>query len=228
MKNDNISIILVNPQLAENIGSCARAMLNFGLTDLRLVKPRSDVQMDKALAFSAHAKNVIEKSVTYQTFEQAITDKKNLYATTARKRDMQKEVVSTKNISTLDLQDSAFVFGCEASGLNNNVVSQCDKIISIPVGSEYASLNLAQAVVITAYELIKNTNISSAPRAQKADKAEFNNLLDFLKLKMQEKEFYQDINKQPGIEQSLTNIFNKAEMTSQEVRLLRGIFKKIT
>jgi tRNA/rRNA methyltransferase len=160
------AIILVYPQLGENIGMCARAMLNCGLDRLRLVRPREMWPNDKAIRASAGALRVIDKAEVFDTLEEAIADCTCVWATTARDRDMVKPVMTAREAAhysvthftthnddnSTALSDSAFIFGQEKCGLTNDHVALADKLIHVPLNPGFCSLNLAQAVLLITYE----------------------------------------------------------------------------
>jgi len=167
------TIILVRPQMGENIGAAARVMMNFGCSDLRLVAPRDGWPNQKAIDMAVHAAPVVESAKIYDTLEQAVSDIQHVAVTTARSRDMEKPVVSPREyvcrpersegsraagrgpspMAQDDSFKSAIVFGPERSGLTNDEVALADEIMNIPVSEEFKSLNLAQAVAIVCYEI---------------------------------------------------------------------------
>lgn len=151
-------IILVEPQLAENIGTVARAMLNFGLTRLRLVNPKIAWPSDRAVDVSSGAGVVLEAATVHRSLADAVGDLKILYATSARPRDMVKEII-TPRLAAAELRAHAadgievgLLFGPERTGLINDDIALCDRVITVPLNPEFSSLNLAQAVVLLAYE----------------------------------------------------------------------------
>jgi len=157
---EEVVIILVKPQLGENIGMAARAMLNFGMHSLRLVSPRS---WPNAVAVSSatHAAKIVEQAKVFDSIQQATSDLKFLYGTTARSRDLNKEVISSadlrQDLNKLELPENkiGILFGPENSGMDNETIAVINRILSIPVGTEFGSLNLAVAVGIICYELSK-------------------------------------------------------------------------
>ena len=151
-------VILCEPQLGENIGMVARAMANFGLSDLRLVNPRDGWPSEKARSASSRAHHVIDAARVFDTVEEAVVDLQLLFATTARNRDIPKPVVGPDEAATesvgkgLSGIPSGYMFGRERWGLNNDEVALSNKIVTLPVDPTYASLNIAQAVLVCAYE----------------------------------------------------------------------------
>ena len=161
------AVILCEPQLGENIGTTARAMANFGLWDLRLVNPRDGWPNEKAVAAASRADHVIEKVRVFPTTEAAIEDLSLVYATTARRRDLQKPVLgpeeaSQRVIAHIDTGAKAgILFGRERWGLYNEEVALSDAIVTLPVEAAFASLNIAQAVLIIAYEWRRQTDLGN-------------------------------------------------------------------
>ncbi|MBM3557770.1 MAG: RNA methyltransferase, partial [Alphaproteobacteria bacterium] len=152
------AVILVRPQLPENIGACARAMRNFGLTDLRLVAPRERWPNERAVAMAAHAVAVVEDARVHPTLEEAIADLQVVYATTARNRYLVKPILTPRAAAVetrrLDGEGTrvGYLFGPERTGLETDEIAVASAIIEIPTDPDYASLNLAQAVLVCAYE----------------------------------------------------------------------------
>ena len=165
------AIILVGAQLGENIGTVARAMLNFGLTDLRLVSPRPGWQMERALKASAGAEALIENHRLFDTVGEATADLGYVAATTARQRDMVKPVVTPAAMASAmrawqseNHPQSGILFGCERTGLDNDDISLADGICSVPLNPDFSSLNLAQAVLLMGYEWFQAAD--ATPREQ--------------------------------------------------------------
>src|SRR5688572_1339647 len=152
------AVILCEPQLGENIGTAARAMANFGLWDLRLVRPRDGWPNEKAVATASRADHVINNVRVFETLEEAISDLTLVYATTARSRDMKKAVIGPDEAAERLVthirggQGAGLLFGREKWGLMNDEVALADMIVTLPVEPAFASLNIAQAVLILAYE----------------------------------------------------------------------------
>ena len=162
MITDGPVIVLVEPQLGENIGMVARAMANFGLADLRLVKPRDGWPSEKAKSAASRADHVIDGAKVFETLEEAVSDLKWIYATTARSRDMLKPVcppdvaAKTLRIRHTQGQRTGILFGRERVGLLNHEVALADEIVTFPVNPAFASLNIAQAVLLMSYEWLKS------------------------------------------------------------------------
>ena len=163
LENNAPVIVLVRPQLGENIGKAARAMLNFGLTELRLVSPRDGWPNPSAGPAAAGADVVLERASVHETLAEAVTDCAHVYATTVRKRGVTKPVVTPEEAAReIHAQPgrSAYVFGPERSGLETDDVALARAILTVPINPEFGSLNLAQAVILCAYEWSKGTALA--------------------------------------------------------------------
>lgn len=216
------AIILHSPQMGENIGATARAMLNFGCKNLRIVSPRDGWPNAKAIEMSAGAKAVIENAQIFPDLASAIADLQTIYATSARPRDMNKPVISPREIELTG--KCGIVFGAERTGLENKDISMADKIISISVSNEYQSLNLAQSVGIICYELFSRDVISNA-KNEVATKQEFESMFEHLHAELNEKNFFQVPEKKPNMLVNIRNMFLRAEFSGQEIRTMRGIIR---
>jgi len=233
-------IILAQPQLGVNIGMAARAMLNCGLDELRIIDPRDGWPNDDAQAASAGAERVIENAVIFDSLETASADLHKIYATTARPRDMIKRVVTPRQAAAeiIEFQDqelkTAVLFGREAKGLNNDDIALSDIIINVPLNTEYPSLNLAQAVFAVAYEWCvadDNTPPSQlvTPKDGKpANKQELLGLFEHLERELDDCGFLRIKEKRPVMVRNLRNMLGRADLTEQEVRTLRGVIKGLT
>jgi len=229
------AIVLVQPQLGENIGMAARAMLNCGLADLRLVKPRDGWPNEDAVAASADAELVIENTRVYQTTCDAIADLELVFATTARPRDMTKRVV-TPSQATGELRQfisgggkAGVLFGRESKGLVNDDVSLADAVLSVPLNPSFSSLNLAQAVYTVAYEWMRfadetpDSEISYPKETRPGSKLELTHLFEHLERELDDSGFLRIPEKRPTMVRNLRNMFGRAGLTEQEIRTLRGV-----
>lgn len=230
------SIILISPQMGENIGAAARVMMNFGISDLRIVTPRDGWPNPKAVDMAKGAKEIIKKAQIFDSLKDALADINRLYATTARPRDMVKEVVTARKcaeeISSNDGK-SAIMFGPERTGLENDDISLADAIVTIPVSPEYTSLNLAQAVSITCYEWFAYNDGSPAAaidlgKSKAASKQEIAHMFEHLEAELDKTDFFKVPDKRPKMVVNIRNIFSRAHLTDQDVRTLRGIIKSLT
>ncbi len=229
-------IILVHPQIGENIGTAARAMLNCGLVGLRLVSPREAWPNEKAIASSSGAKEVLDGAGLYETTADAVADLHCLYAATARPRDMVKPVISPRR-AAVEMREAAssgrrvgILFGAERSGLDNDDVARADAVIEVPTNPEFSSLNLAQAVLICAYEwrlagaeVAEGTPRRGRPRALTANKDDMAGLFEHLEAELDRAGFLYPSEKRPRMVRNIRNMFARASLTEQEVRTLRGI-----
>jgi len=233
------AIVLVEPQLGENIGMAARAMLNCGLTDLRLVKPRDGWPNKDAVAASADASLVIENTRVYQTTKDAVADLELLFATTARPRDMVKRVVTARQ-ATVELHDFAtrsgkagVLFGREAKGLLNDDVALADAVLSVPLNPGFSSLNLAQAVFAVGYEWYQYSDatpaseISMPKHTRPGTKQELIYLFEHLEEALDDSGFLRVADKRPTMVRSFRNMLGRADLTEQEIRTFRGIITSL-
>lgn len=228
-------IILVEPQLGENIGMAARAMANFGVTDLRLVRPRDGWPSEKARNAASRADHVIGKTKTFERLEDAIADLDLVYATTARQRDMLKTVRHPVEAAQIMRQSVAkgekvgILFGRERWGLNNDEVALANEILTLPVDPDFSSLNIAQAVLIICYEWrMSGSDRESAlpfqtPDVPRASKEEMIHLFEHLEEALDEANFFRPPEKKDHMVRGLRNILQKADWAEQEVRVLRGV-----
>lgn len=238
MPSNAPAIVLVNPQMGENIGATARAMMNFGLTDLRLVKPRDGWPNERAKATASGALDIMPAPTVYETFEDSIHDLHFVLATTSRDRDMVKPVYTPARASevisarTNKEQKSAFVFGCERTGITNEDLSLCQGIINIPANDEFASLNLAQAVLLIAYEW----STTSLPRRSEeelkqdhipATQSELHGFLARLQKDLEDRNFFRAEGLKATMIKNIQNIFTRADISEQELRTLHGILSAL-
>jgi len=231
-------VILVEPQLGENIGTAARAMLNCGLTELRLVRPRDGWPNAKALAAASGADAVVENARVFDSTEAAIADLNRVYATTARHRGMIKAVVTPRQAATEMRAASArgervgVLFGPERTGLVNDDIPLADTILQVPLNAAYSSLNLAQAVLIVGYEWFQARD-GTLPRelvtneTRPATKAELLNFFTHLEQELDDCGFLRHTDKRPSMVRNIRNLFQRADLTEQEIRTLHGIIKEL-
>ena len=230
------AVILVDSQLGENIGMVARAMLNCGLTDLRLVRPRDGWPNAKAVSAASGADSVIEDARLFSTTEDAIADLSFLYAATARDRDMTKRVVTPDacacEIRAKGSTGCGILFGGEAKGLKNNDIALADTILMVPLNPGFTSLNLAQAVLLVAYEWYKLSDGTPADilpmqSSRPANKKELIGLFGHLESALDDSGFFHIREKKPIMARNLRNLLQRAAPTEQEVRTLRGVIKSL-
>lgn len=230
-------VILVEPQMGENIGGAARAMANFGLSELRLVAPRDGWPNEKAAANASRALHVIEAVRVYDRLEDAVADLSFVYATTARSRDVTKEVRGPvhagRHLRQMEASGvrSGLLFGRERWGLNNDEIALSDEILTLPVVPEFASLNIAQAVLVVAYEWRKAGHAEGdeglpfgpAERSPPATKEELMHFFEHLEGSLEARNFFRPQVKKDTMIRNLRAIFQRTQLTAQEVRTLRGI-----
>ncbi len=232
------AIILVEPQLGENIGAVARAMLNCGLSDLRLVRPREGWPHEKARAAAAGADLVIDRARLFGTTGEAVADLRHLYAATARRRDMVKPVLTPKAAAGklrafLDKAEaSGVLFGPERTGLDNDDITLADAVLEVPLNPAYASLNLAQAVLIVAYEFYQAQDVAPDMGQGRngviaATKDELLGFFEHLEGELDAGGFLIPPEKRPHMVRNIRNIFQRAGLTEQEVRTLRGMITSL-
>jgi tRNA/rRNA methyltransferase len=232
------AIILCEPQLGENIGTTARAMANFGLWDLRLVNPRDGWPNERAVAAASRADHVIEKVRVFGSVEEAVADLSLVHATTARRRDMEKEVVGPEDSARRMVTHIAggggagLLFGRERWGLYNEEVVLADAIVTLPVEPAFASLNIAQAVLLMAYEWRRQSGQAaelpfSGGIGELAPRAELLGLFSHLEETLDRTGFFKTEDKRPTMVTNLRAIFTRAGLTGQEIRTLRGVISSI-
>ncbi|WHQ47107.1 MAG: RNA methyltransferase [Candidatus Midichloria sp.] len=235
--NSSIFVILIEPQMGENIGATARAMSNFGYCNLHIVNPRDGWPNQKALEMATHGKFVIEQAEIFQDIESAISNINYLIATTANTRYLPKTVNSPSEIAhkigqyvdSKHLMKIGLMFGRERSGLTNKEISFADEIVQIDTVKTNPSLNLAQSVCIIIYELSKINKLGSSKfnLMQKATQAELSYLIGHLENELDETNFFQLPEKKQGMMQNIRNIIMRMCLSSQDVGTLRGIIKAI-
>jgi tRNA/rRNA methyltransferase len=231
-------IVLVEPQLGENIGAAARAMANFGLSRLRIVNPRQSWPNDKARMMATGGTRILDGAELYDTLEGAIADCNFVLATTARAHDQAKPVIGPAAAAALIApridagERIAILFGRERNGLENDEVALADRIVTLPVNPAFASLNLAQAVVIVAYEWFKLRSGATLPFAmpEKSAAAPKEQLLAFfasLERELEKVEFFRPPDKRETMQINLRNIVTRMKPTRQDIQTLHGVIMAI-
>ena len=233
------AVILSEPQLGENIGACARAMANFGLSDLRLVKPRDGWPNPRAEAMAAGAAALIEHARVYDSVEKAIAPLRLVYAATARDRAMAKPVLTPAEAARR-LREAAgrgiatgILFGNERAGLTNDEVALADCVITIPTDPAFSSLNLGQAVLLVGYEWFRSGDETPPERidhgaALPAPRDELIRLFEHFEEELEKSGFLFPPGNRPGMIRNLRSILHRAQLTDQEVRTLRGVIVALT
>ncbi len=232
-------IILVEPQMGENIGMVARAMANFGLADLRLVNPRDGWPNEKAQAAASKADHVIEGTRVFGTLEEAIADLNFVYATTARSRDNYKPVRSpvfaAGNLRNRFRAGEAtgILFGRERWGLTNEEVALADEIVTFPVNPAFASLNIAQAVLLMSYEWMKSgmEDLEAVPfqalEQRPSTKEQLFGLFEQLEEALDSRNYFHPPSKKPKMVDNLRAVLSRRAFTEQEISVLRGVISSL-
>lgn len=232
-------IILVDPQMGENIGMCARAMLNCNMTRMRIVRPRDGWPSQKAQDASAGALEVIDNAELFDTVEEAVADLTRIYATTGRKREMV-ETVMTPRAAAADIRGleatgehrCGVLFGGERSGLTTEDVAKADVILRVPLNPDFKSLNLAQAVLLVGYEWFTagdetppvNLDIGES---RPATRNEIDILIERLGRGLDAGGFFRSPDMRPTVMRNIRNLFQRADLTDQDIRTLHGITESL-
>lgn len=226
-------IVLVRPQLGENIGKAARAMLNFGLTELRLVTPRDGWPNPSAGAAAAGADTVLANAQVFETVPAACHDCAHVYATTVRKRGVTLPVLTPED-AACEIRGnhgrSAILFGPERSGLETDDVSVARTIITVPINPTFGSLNLAQAVILCAYEWSKGAALASPPSVAlppPAAQAELEGLIAQLDAMLENVNYFFPPDRAHVTRRTLRTLFTKPQWNSNEVRTVRGMLTEL-
>jgi tRNA/rRNA methyltransferase len=230
-------VVLVEPQLGENIGAAARAMANFGLSRLRVVKPLQGWPNEKARVMAAGADRVLDAAQVHDSLAAAIADCQFVLATTARVHDQAKPVISAECAAAAMAprivagETVALVFGRERIGLENEEVARADAIVTLPVNPAFASLNLAQAVVIVCYEWFKYTGgelpFSMPEKSPPVAKQQLDAFFADLDRELEKIEFFRPDEKRGTMQINLHNIFRRMQPTQQDIRTLHGVITGI-
>ncbi|MDM9628250.1 RNA methyltransferase [Rhizobium sp. S152] len=232
-------IILVEPQMGENIGMVARAMANFGLSELRLVNPRDGWPNEKAQAAASKADHVIEGTKVFDTLEDAIADLNFVYATTARERDgfkpVRSPVVAAQTLRARFTagEGTGILFGRERWGLSNEEVALADEIVTFPVNPAFASLNIAQAVLLMSYEWMKSgmEDLGSVPfqatEQTQSTKEQLHGLYDQLEEALESRNYFHPPAKKPKMVDNLRAVLSRRAFTEQEISVMRGVISSL-
>ena len=234
MKN-KFGFILVSPQLGENIGACARALKNFGFSNLNIVAPRDPWPNTKARMTSVGAYSIIQKAKIYKNVSDAVKNFDLVFASTARKRDVNKKHISIINfvkiLSKYKKSNIGIMFGPEASGLSNHDLSLSNFIIQIPTSQKLTSLNLSHAVIIICYEIYKSLNLTMFKKEKMltklSSKNSIKNLIKFLEKMLDSKNFFKPPEKKKSMILNINNIFGRLELSDKELRILFSIFSSL-
>ncbi len=231
-------VILVRPQLADNIGACARAMANGGLFHMRLVAPRDGWPQEKAWRMSSGADRILDDLTVHESVADAVADLHHVFATCPRPRHIVKPVMTARG-AAVELREIAsrglragLLFGPERAGLDNDDMARTDALIRYPLNPAFMSLNLAQAVMIMAYEWWTADDVT-VPRtlmtneSQVANKGRLDNFLTHLTNELDACGFLRNLPKRPGMVRNIRHLFERGEVTEQELRTLHGIVTEL-
>jgi tRNA/rRNA methyltransferase len=234
MSFNNISFILHQPQLSENIGACARAIKNFNFKKLVIVKPKPIFPNDKILATSVGAKDLVINAKIYETLESAVKKVDYVIATSARFRNKNIKHIKLNDLKKIDFNKKvAFLFGSEASGLSNNEISYANYTMQIPTNPDFKSLNLSHSVIIIAHTVANIINLKGAKYAKSkkvslASKRDVQAMTNLCIKKLEEKSFFKPLEKRPIMLENLRSIFSKMELSEKETRILSSVFASLS
>jgi tRNA/rRNA methyltransferase len=226
-------IVLVRPQLGQNIGKAARAMLNFGLTEMRLVTPRDGWPNPDAGPSASGADVVLEQAKLFATVAEAIADCRHVFASTVRRRDLVMPVLGPEQMADqirASAGRSAILFGAERSGLETEEVALANAIVTVPINPEFGSLNLAQAVILLAYEWSRRAGLAQPPARElesPAPHAEVEGLIGQLDAELEQKGYFHPPSRTQSTRNTIRTIFTKTGWSSREVKAVRGIIRAL-
>ncbi len=244
------AVILMEPQIAENVGMIARAMANFGLDELRVINPRDGWPSEKARAVASGAAAIVDGAGLRDTLSAAISDLHYVVATTARQRDLRKPILTPEEAAAEirrrigEGQRCAFLFGRERNGLETHEVASCDAVVMIPVNAKFASLNLAQAVLLQGYAWMRSGSQATLGRKTRNDRLispglhlghdvpakheEIERFFQHIEAELEARGFFTPPERRHVTVRNLRTLFLRADLTAQEVRTLRGIVATLT
>ena len=232
------SIVLVRPQMGENIGASARAMWNFGLSRMRVVAPRDGWPSKKAIAMASGAGRLLDEAGHYEDVASAIADSHFTLATTARLRGLTKQIYSPEDAIRIvaqkigEGQNVSLLFGPERAGLENEDIAQSNALISVPVNPEFPSLNLAQCVLLLAYEWRRayKQETTTHMKMAKLDWAigeETDHLARHYEERLEEAGFFFPETKAEGMKTNLRNMWSRLPLTRADVRMFHGMLRQM-
>jgi tRNA/rRNA methyltransferase len=230
--------ILVEPQMGENIGAAARAMWNFGLRQMRIVNPRDGWPNAAAVAMASGAGGLLDEARIFASTAEAVADLHTVYATTARPREMAKTVLTPERAMAHARERIAagqrvgILYGRERTGLENDDVVRANAIVTVPVNPAFASLNLAQCVLLMSYEWRRQVDatppeVAASGRAGPALSGDVERMLDHLEAELEAAHFFYPAHKKPSMVANLRNLFRRAPLTDQDVRTLWGVIRAL-
>jgi tRNA/rRNA methyltransferase len=233
MSFNNISFILNQPQLSENIGACARSIKNFNFKKLIIVKPKPMFPNDKILATSVGAKDIINNCKVHKTLETAIKKVDYIIATSARFRNKNIKHIKLEDLVKMDFtKNIAFLFGSEASGLSNNEISYANYTLQIPTNPDFKSLNLSHSVILVAHKVasiikLKSSKYVKSNKVSLASKSEIQAMINLCINKLEQKDFFKPLEKRSIMLENLRNMFYKMELSEKETRILSSVFASL-
>lgn len=224
-------VILVRPQLGENIGMAARAMLNCGATQLRIVAPRDGWPSETALSASAGAANVVQQATVFDSVHDAVADLNNVMAATARPRQLEIPVIAPEAAPNLATAKTGILFGPENNGLNNDDLAMVNQIITVPLNPVYTSLNLSQSVLLVLYQFWQQQTTALAPKnnatTNLAAKKDITVLADNLGNYLTQANYFHPPEKAASMQRNLSVLLNNANLSTQQVQTLQGVFRAL-
>ena len=232
---NKIGFLLVKPQLPENIGFSARGLKNFGFNTLDLVNPKELWPNKKAIATSVGAKDILRKTKVYSSIKDAINKYDIVYASSARKRDINKRHLSfnqfIRSIKKNRRKKIGIMFGPEASGLSNEDIGYSNYIFKIPVNKKFESINLSHSLILICYEIFRNFRPSYFNKEKKLidviNKKKINTFLNFIENRLEKRGFFSPKEKKKTMLINLRNIFVRTQLSSKELRILSSVFSKL-
>jgi tRNA/rRNA methyltransferase len=234
MSFNNISFILHQPQLSENIGACARSIKNFNFKKLVVVSPKPIFPNDKILATSVGAKDVITNTKVHHSLESAVKKVDYVIATSARFRNKNIKHIKLDDLIKINFNKKvAFLFGSEASGLSNNEISYANYTMQIPTNPDFKSLNLSHSVIIIAHTVariikLKSSRYLKSKKISLASKKDIQALTNLCINKLEHRNFFKPTEKKPIMLENLRSIFYKMELSDKETRILSSVFAGLT
>ena len=233
MHKNNISFILHQPQLSENIGACARAMKNFNFSKLIVINPKPTFPNDKIFATSVGANEIIKKSKIYTSLEPAMKNIDILISTTSRFRNKNIKHIKLNEINKIDFSKKvAFLFGPEASGLSNNEISFSNYVLQIPCNPKFKSLNLSHSLIIVAQTIFQFINVKKlkyfkSKKVRPATKKSIQAMINLCIKHLEEINFFKPEEKKPKMLENLRSIFYKMDLSEKETRILSSVFASL-
>jgi len=232
------AVILSRPQMGENIGSAARAMKNFGLSDLRLIAPQCEWPNDRAMILASGAGDIISAARVFSTAAEAMADIRMLLATTARGRDVLREILTpeaaARRLRAAESEGlkTAILFGSERAGLDNDEMSLAEAAITIPT-SQFPSLNLGQAVLLLGYEWLKSADATPPTRTRKtqavpSSRADLIGLFEHLERELDAAQFFFPPEKKDAMVRNIRAMILRSHLSDQETRTIRGMIVALT